>query len=193
MAIKDADLIVVRNRNNGTTGYSLDNNFHRTFNVNETKKVPFSELQALINAPGGEYILNNYLVVENAEALELLNMKVQPEYFYTEEKVKEILFRGSYDEFADFLDFAPNGAIEIAKQIAVKEEIPDNKKREMLSEKTGLNINSAIIVNKVMDSEDNAEKEAPKQRRVQIQEDTPAAEQKPTRRAATPNYKVVSK
>lgn len=193
MAIKDTDLIVVRNRNNGSTGYTLDNNFHRNFEPGATKKVPFSELKELQYAPGGAFMLENYLVIENQEALDLLNMKVEPEYFYTEDKVREILFKGTYDEFADFLDFAPAGAIEIAKTIAVKEEIPDVKKRDMLSEKTGLNINNAIMVNKVMDSEENAEEEAPKQRRVQVKEDTSATEEKPARRAATPNYKVVSK
>ena len=29
--INDAELISVRNRNNGSTGYTLDNNFHRDF------------------------------------------------------------------------------------------------------------------------------------------------------------------
>lgn len=188
MAIKDTDLISVRNRNNGITGYVLDNNFNRDFNVGETKKVPFSELRELQYAPGGQYILNNYLVVENKEALDLLNMEVEPEYFYDEEKVRNMLFNGSIDEFADFLDFAPVGAIEIAKDIAVKEEIPDVRKRDMLSKKTGLNINNAIMINKIMD-EEPAEEEAPKQRRVAVKEEKPET----GRRAAAPNYKVVSK
>ena len=190
MAIKDTDLISVRNRNRGGTGYTLDNNFHRNFNYGETKKIPFSELKALQYAPGGEEILKDCLVIEDQEALNLLNMKVEPEYFYTEDKIKEVLLNGSYDEFADFLDFAPEGAIEIAKNIAIKEEIPDTKKREMLSKVTGLNINSAIMVNKVMDEEDT-EEEAPKQRRVQAEE--PKTEEAPTRRAATPQYKIINK
>jgi len=189
MAIKDTDLVVVKNRNNGTTGYTLDNNFHRNFTPGEIKKVPFSELKELQYAPGGQYILDNYLIIENEEVLNLLNMNVEPEYFYTEAKVKEILFSGSYDQFADFLDFAPKGAIEIAKKIAVAEEIPDVKKREMLSEKTGININNAIMVNKVMD-EEPAEEEAPKQRRVAIEESKQDTKQ---RRTSAPKYNVISK
>ena len=190
MSIKDTDLIQVRNRNNGTTGYTLDGNFHRDFSPKETKKIPFSELRQLSYAPGGQYILDNYLVIEDQEALNLLNMKVEPEYFYTEDKVREILFTGSIDAFADFLDFAPKGAIEIAKTIAVKEQIPDVRKRNMLSEKTGLNINNAIMVNEIMDAEDDAEAETPKQRRVQVEENKPSA---PQRRTEVPASKIVIK
>lgn len=188
--MKDTDLVLVRNRNNGTTGYTLDGNFHRDFSPKETKKVPFSELRQLSYAPGGQYILNNYLVIENQEALDLLNMKVEPEYFYNEDKVKEILFTGSINAFADFLDFAPKGAIEIAKNIAIKEQIPDIRKRDMLSKKTGLNINNAIMVNEIMDADDDKEAEAPKQRRVQIEEDNSST---PHRRTEVPASKIVIK
>ena len=190
MAIKDTDLITVRNRNRGGTGYTLDNNFHRDFNFGETKKIPFSELKALQYAPGGAEILADCLVIENQEALDLLNMKVEPEYFYTEDKIREVLFKSSIDEFADFLDFAPEGAIEIAKTIAVKEEIPDVRKRDMLSKKTGLNINNAIMVNQVMNEEDDSKKEEPKERRVPLET---ANDETKTRRAAAPKYNVVSK
>ena len=190
MSIKDTDLIQVRNRNNGTTGYTLDGNFHRDFSPKETKKIPFSELQQLSYAPGGQYILDNYLVIENQEALNLLNMNVEPEYFYNEDKVKEILFTGSINAFADFLDFAPKGAIEIAKNIAIKEQIPDIRKRDMLSKKTGLNINNAIMVNEIMDADDDKEAEAPKQRRVQVEEDNSST---PHRRTEVPASKIVIK
>lgn len=188
--MKDTDLVLVRNRNNGTTGYTLDNNFHRDFNPGESKKIPFTELRQLQWAPGGQYILDNYLVVESQEALDLLNMQVEPEYFYDEEKVKEILLSSSIDAFADFLDFAPKGALELAKNLAIKEQIPDVRKRDMLSEKTGLNINNAIMVNKIMDEDDEKEEEAPKQRRVQPEESKPEVKE---RRTATPTSKIVIK
>ena len=180
--IKDTDLIEVRNRNNGSTGYTLDNNFHREFGYQETKKVPFEELKRLSYAPGGQYLLDNYLVIENKEALDLLNMQVEPEYFYTEDKVKELLFKASYDAFADFLDFAPNGAIEIAKTIAIEEEMPDMKKREMLSERTGFNITNAIMVNKIMNDEEEKPAEAAKQRRVPVEEEKTDTKAEPKRR-----------
>jgi hypothetical protein len=192
--IKDEDLISVRNRNNGETWYQLDNGIVRIFSKGEIKKVPFKELVQLNYSQGGNALLTQDLVIEDKEALNLLNMKVEPEYYYDEADIRLLLFNGTYDEFADFLDFAPEGAIEVAKDIAVKEEIPDVKKREMLSKKTGLNINNAIMVNHIIDGEEETEKEVKKERRVK----TSAVETKtePARRAVAPvipNHKVVVK
>ena len=187
--IKDEELISVRNRNNGQTWYQLDTGIVRQFEKNEVKKVPFKELVQLSYSVGGRALLEENLVVENKDALELLNMETEPEYFYTEDDIRAMLFTKSYDEFADFLDFAPEGALEIAKDIAVKEEIPDVNKRKMLSEKVGLNINNAIMVNHVMEEEESKEEESPKQRRVQLKDDAPAESK---RRAAAPKYNVVS-
>ena len=191
--INDDKLISVRNRANGSVGYTLDNNFHRSFEPKETKKVPFGELKQLQYAVGGQYALDNLLVIEDKEALDLLNMQTEPEYFYTEAEIRKMLFEGSIDAFADFLDFAPDGAIDIAKDIAVKEEIPDVRKRDMLSEKTGLNINNAIMVNKVMNAEDEETEESPKQRRVQIEESKSEAKEIKGRRTEVPTSKIVIK
>lgn len=191
MAIKDDELVSVRNRNNGETWYQLDNGIVRTFQRDEIKKVPFKELVELSYSQGGQALLEESLVIENKDALASLNMKVEPEYFYEDSDIRMLLFDGTYDEFADFLDFAPEGAIEIAKDIAVREEIPDVRKRDMLSKKTGLNINNAIMVNHIMDDEEKKE-EVKKERRVKSAE----TETKSERRAAAPaapKYKVVDK
>lgn len=193
MAIKDDTLVVVRNRDRGAVGYTLDNNFHRNFEPGESKKVPYSELVALQYAPGGAIILEQYLVVEDKEVLDALNMTVEPEYFYSEKEIRKLLLENNnIDEFMDFIDFAPQGAIEIAKDIAIKEEIPDVRKRDAISKKTGLNINNAIMVNKVM-NEGDEKAEAPKQRRIQKDADSAPsqAEAKPERRV--PQYKVVTR
>ena len=185
-------LINVRNRNNGVTGYTIpDRNIVRSWQINETKKIPFEELRSFSYMPGGLFCLNNLLVVEDQAALEALNMNVEPEYFYTEDDIRKLLLSGTVDEFADFIDFAPEGALNMAKDIAVKEEIPDVRKRDMLSKKTGLNINNAIMINKIMDEEET-EVEAPKERRVKKEEEAPTAEEAPKRRT-TPQYKVVTK
>lgn len=192
--IKDDDLISVRNRINGETWYQLDNGIVRTFARGEVKKVPYKELVELSYSTGGRAIIEENLVIENQDALQLLNMNVEPEYFYTEDKIREILFDASpncIDKFADFLDFAPEGALGIAKDIAVREQIPDNRKREMLSKKTGLSINEAINLNKMMeDNSENAEAAAPKQRRVQVEEAKPKVKE---RRVEVPAQKIVIK
>lgn len=184
--MKDETLVVVKNRNNGSTGYTLpDSNVRRTFAPGESKKIPLGELKSLQYSSGGSFILDNLLVIESQEALDALNMKVEPEYFYDEAKIKDLLYNSNMDEFLDFLDFATEGAIEIAKDIAVKEQIPDTRKREAISKKTGFSIDSAININKIMDAEDEKteETEQKKERRVQI-------EGQPTRRAAVPEAKI---
>ena len=100
------------------------------------------------------------------------------------------------DEFLDFLDFATEGAIDIAKDIAVKERIPDSRKREALSEKTGFNIDSAINMDKLFEEEENKPEPEKKERRVKAAD--AKEEEAPKRRVekkeeAAPKYKVISK
>ena len=190
--IKDDTLVSVRNRDNGSVSYMLDNGRdYRLYEPGEVKKIPFSELKMLSYKYGGKVLLEDCLVIEDKEALDALNMTVEPEYFYTKEQIRDILFNGSIDAFADFLDFAPEGAIDIAKDLAVKEQVPDTRKRKMLSEKTGLNIDNAIKVNEIMDAEDESTEEAtPKQRRVQLEENKSETK---TRRTEAPAQKIVIK
>ena len=193
--IKDDTLINVRNRNNGTTGYTLADGAKETrlWAENEVKKITFAELKRVSYLPGGAELLRDYLVIEDPAAIEALNVGIdiqeQPEYLYTENEIRDLLFNGSLDELKDFLDFSPDGGIEIAKQIAVNEELPDMRKRKIISEATGFNINTAIEINDMMKDNSIAEDTAPKkQRRVAKETEAAPAPEKPTRRT---NYKIV--
>ena len=193
--IKDDTLINVRNRNNGTTGYTLADGAKETrlWAENEVKKITFAELKRVSYLPGGAELLRDYLVIEDPAAIEALNVGIdiqeQPEYLYTENEIRNLLFNGSLDELKDFLDFSPDGGIEIAKQIAVNEELPDMRKRKIISEATGFNINTAIEINDMMKDNSIAEDAAPKkQRRVAKETEAAPAPEKPTRRT---NYKIV--
>lgn len=193
--IKDDTLINVRNRNNGTTGYTLADGAKETrlWAENEIKKITFAELKRVSYLPGGAELLRDYLVIEDPAAIEALNVGIdiqeQPEYLYTENEIRDLLFNGSLDELKDFLDFSPDGGIEIAKQIAVNEELPDMRKRKIISEATGFNINTAIEINDMMKDNGVAEDAAPKkQRRVAKETEAVSAPEKPTRRT---NYKIV--
>lgn len=193
--IKDDTLINVRNRNNGTTGYTLADGAKETrlWAENEIKKITFAELKRVSYLPGGAELLRDYLVIEDPAAIEALNVGIdiqeQPEYLYTENEIRDLLFNGSLDELKDFLDFSPDGGIEIAKQIAVNEELPDMRKRKIISEATGFNINTAIEINDMMKDNGVAEDVAPKkQRRVAKETEAAPVPEKPTRRT---NYKIV--
>lgn len=183
-------IVEVTNRNNGYTGYVIpDLNRRRNFAPGETKKIELDELRQLSYMEGGEYLLKNYFIINNKDALSQLNLDVEPEYFYTEKEIRDILFNGSLDQLEDTLNFAPNGVLELIKQIAVKEEIPDTRKRKLISDKTGFNIDNAIHINEVMnDEEDNKAEEPEKVRKVS------QAEGQPVRKVEIPadKYKVVS-
>lgn len=187
------EMVIVTNRNNGYTGYQIpDTGVRRNFAPGESKRISKEELMQLSYIEGGEYLLKNYLIVNNDKTLEELNISVQPEYYYTEEEIKELLTTGSLDQLEDTLNFAPDGVIEIIKDMAVKTELPDTRKRKMISEKTGFNIDNAIRVNEVM-AEDQIKDEhsEPIERKaspINVESDTPQRKAAPIKK-----YKVVTK
>ena len=190
------NIVSVTNRNNGFTGYTIpDLNITRTFNIGETKKISLDELKQLQFVEGGDYLLKHCLIINDKNALEVLNMSdVEPEYFYTEAEIKELLTNGSLDQLEDTLNFAPEGVIEIIKSMAIKMELPDTRKRKIISDKTGLNIDNAIMVNEVMKEEhsDVTEKAETKVRKAAPINAGSAAT--PIRKAEpVSKYKVVSK
>ena len=187
------EMVIVTNRNNGYTGYQIpDTGVSRNFAPGESKRISKEELMQLSYIEGGEYLLKNYLIVNNDKTLEELNISVQPEYYDTEEEIKELLTTGSLDQLEDTLNFAPDGVIEIIKDMAVKTELPDTRKRKMISEKTGFNIDNAIRVNEVM-AEDQIKDEhsEPIERKaspINVESDTPQRKAAPIKK-----YKVVTK
>ena len=188
-------IISVTNRNAGWTGYVIpDTGVTRNFSPRETKKIPLEELQQLQYVPGGEYILKHCFVINDTDALTALNMEnMEPEYFYTETEVRTLLETGTLDQLEDCLNFAPDGVIDLIKTIAVETELPDTRKRKLISEKTGLNIDNAIMVNTVMATEeDSAPTEVKSRKAAPI--NAASSTSTPTRKAEpVSKYKVVSK
>lgn len=187
----DKTIVNVTNRDAGQVVYSLpDRGIKRTFNAGESKKIELEELRQLSYATGGEFLLKNCLVVNNTDALSALNIEVEPEYFYTEAEVKTLLTTGTLDELEDCLNFAPEGVIDLVKKIAVDEEIPDTRKRKLITEKTGFSIDNAINVNHIMSEDTEETAEAPTKTRKAVPLKTAAST--PVRKAAASKYKVVS-
>ena len=182
--------VEVTNRNNGITGYTLNSGMERIFNINETKKVPLEELQEVEAMPGGEYLLRNYLMIKDKTALDYLNVEPEPEYFYTENEIKELLLNGSLDQLEDCLNFAPQGVLDILKDKAVSLEIPDMRKRDLISKKLGFNIDNAIKIEKAFKEDstlNNKETTTPERKSTPV-----VVEDKPVRKASS-KYNVVSK
>lgn len=186
-------LVKVTNRSNGSVGYSVPDlgNLKRRFESGETKEVTIEELRKLSYSIGGKVILNEYLIIHNADAVAEILGEVEPEYFYSKDDVKNLLINGSLDELKDCLDFAPEGTVDLVKKVAVETELNDIQKRAAIKESTGFDITSAIAVNKETSEEKQAET---KVRRTATA--TKTAEPVSTgRRAAAPTtskYKIVN-
>ena len=188
--LKDTDLIEVINRSCGGVGYEIpdSNGLIRTFQKREKKKIPFEEIRKLLYQVGGEYIFTNLLVIKNEEAVkELFSTRPEPEYYYTEVEVRTLLETGTLDQLLDCLDFAPEGVIDIVKDVAVKIKLNDVSKRDAILAKTGFNVSKAIEINEETDVEEVSEKINRRTSPITSEE---KKEQQPQRRV--PNYKVTS-
>ena len=144
--VEDNRMIKVQNRDFGSVGYTIPdlNNLHRTFQPNEIKVISFDELFKLSQVPGGDYIIANYLIIHDEEAVKELIGFFEPEYFYTEQDIARLMREGSLDEFEDCLNFAPIGVLELIKQVAVALPLNDVAKRDLIQKKLNFSVAGAI-------------------------------------------------
>ena len=182
-------LINVKNRSNGTSVYTIPElgdkrNIRREFAANEIKQIDLEELKALTFVPGGTKLLTDYLQVLDNKAQIELGLIIEPEYNMSKENVKNLLLTGSMDSFLDCLDFAPAGVIDLIKDLSISLPLNDSAKRQAILEKTGFDIDKALMRKK--ESEEESKTVFTKERRVKIEENK-------TGRRTTPDYKVVSK
>ena len=189
--MEDNRNVLVTNRDSGTVSYTIeDRGIRRIFVAGETKKIPFAEIQALQYIAGGDYMLRHLFMVKDLEVLDKLNIETEPEYFYTEADVKKLLLEGTVDQLEDALNFSPDGVLEIIKKLAVELEIPDIRKRNLITEKTGFNVNNAINVNAVM-AEETPEEVPTETKKRKAAPITTEESAEPKRKAAIPTYNVV--
>lgn len=135
----------VYNRSNSVVAYSIpDLDIYRTFQPFETKKISKEELEKLQYVEGGEYLMKNYLFIKDPVAIEELEIKTEPEYFYTQNEVKILLTTGTLDQLSDCLDFAPQGVIDLIKTMSVSLPLNDMAKANLIEEKLGFNVLNAI-------------------------------------------------
>lgn len=184
-------LVKVTNRDNGSVGYSIPDlgNLQRRFEAGETKEVTAEELRKLSYSIGGKVILDEYLIIHDKDLVAELLGEVEPEYYFEENDVKELLEKGSLDALKDCLDFAPEGTIELVKKVAVDTELNDIKKREAIQASTGFNVTSAIEVNR------ETSEEKPEEVKVRRTATTTAEPTTSGRRTTAPTaskYKIVN-
>ena len=178
----------VKNRSASTVVYKIpESNLRREFAPGETKRIPFGELEKLTYQQVGREMLEQFLQMVDEAVTTDLNVHREVEYDMSEEQVKDLLLSGSLDAFLDALDFAPIGVIDLIKSMAVKLPLTDLNKRKALKDKTGFDVDKALvhIEEEKAEEGEHIEPLAPERR---VKTETAGS----GRRAAS-NYKVVSK
>ena len=157
-------IYAVKNRSSSMVGYVVpEMNIRREFQPGETKKIAFKELEALSYQPGGLELIQDYLQTTAEELTKELNVTTEPEYYMSEDQIRDLLINGSLDAFLDCLDFAPEGVIELVKDFAVRLPLNDVRKRDALREKTGFDVSKALI-NAAADETEEETQTAPERR-----------------------------
>ena len=182
----------VKNRSSSMVVYRIpETNLRREFAPGETKRIPFGELEKLTYQPGGRELLENFLQILEEEVTTNLNVHRELEYDMSEAQVRDLLLTGSLDAFLDALDFAPIGVIDLIKAMAVQLPLTNLQKRKALKDKTGFDVDKALMHIEEEQAEENAGKTAAAasatERRVK------PVEEKPAGRRTTPSYKVTKK
>lgn len=193
--IDEKKIVRVTNRDNGHVGYRIPdmNNLVRDFSANETKNITVEELKKLAYISGGPTLIRDYLIIDDAEVVKEVLGEVEPEYYYTEDDVKNLLLTGSLDALKDCLEFAPKGTIDLVKKLAIEMPLNDIAKRKAILEMTGFNIDAAIMVN-----EETKEESDNTQRVRRISEPVKEEVKSTGRRTAAPTvseskYKILDK
>ena len=177
----------VLNRSSSMVGYTIPElNIRREFQPGETKKIKFSELEQLTYQPGGTTLIQDYFLIREQEVTDALNIQTEIEYYMNEDNVRDLILKGSLDQFLDCLDFAPEGVLEMIKKLAIELPMNDVEKREALKKKTGFDVDAAIknTMAETVDEGAPAASEAPHRR---VQE---SANEAPVRRTEAPKYTV---
>lgn len=187
--IKEDTMYLVKNRSASTVIYRIpETNLRREFAPGETKKIPFGELEKLTYQQGGREMLEQFLQIVDEAATSNLNVHREVEYDMSEAQVRDLLLSGSLDAFLDALDFAPIGVIDLIKTMAVQLPLTDLNKRKALKDKTGFDVDKALIhiEEEKAEEEENHITPVVQERRVKTEATT-------TGRRTTSNYKVVNK
>lgn len=154
--------VKVTNRKGCSVGYTIDEmgGLRRQFQPGETKILTYDELEKLSWIPGGKVLLDEYLIIQDPEVIQaLMGEDVQPEYYYNEAEIKELLLNGTIAQFMDCLDFAPEGVLDLVKKLAVELPCNNMEKLRLIEEKLGFNVINAIDLMKEDEAETKSEVE----------------------------------
>ena len=194
--INEKAIYSVKNRSASTVIYSIPemNNLRREFRPGEIKSVTGSELIQLSYRPGGRRIIENYLLINNEEVLDGLNMEVEPEYKLDEAGVVKLLKDGSEDQLIDCLNFAPEGVKDLVKAVALAMPLNDLNKCKIIKDMLGYDVLFVRSTNEQIAKESGADAAPAPAKKRRVASTSAAAKQttttvkRKTRKVATPEY-----
>lgn len=144
----------VTNRSDSIAAYELDEmKVKRNFAPNETKDIPTKELETLYQQEGGYNLIKDFLMVHDKKWVEEHFPDVPIEYFWTVADIKNCLLTDPEDLFEETLDYAPQGVLDIMKNLSWQLPISDYTKMEAMRKKLGFDVRHAI---EIMTQQDTA-------------------------------------
>ena len=189
---KSDKIFLVTNRSASRVFYSVPELGikSRQYEPGETKRIKYEELEGLSFIPGGMELIRDYLLIQDEEVRNDIMGEVEPEYNMTEQQVRDLIVSGSMDEWLDALDFAPEGVIDLIKNLSVAIPLSDTNKMKAFLDKKGVNLERMIRARQ----EELADAEASDQAVVEKKAAEKAVAAVPAgRRTSGSKYKVVSK
>lgn len=165
--LKREDKVEVTNRSNSTVILKLpDQHFRAELNPKETRIFTYGNILDIAARPGGRNLIYNFLLIKNPVMLrEGLNIKEEPEYWLTEEKIVTWMPSCPLNEFEDALNFAPEGVKSLIKKYAVSLPLNDVSKREAIKKYLNFDVTSAINNNLTLSENAEATDSTANQRR----------------------------
>lgn len=168
--------IRVYNRSNSTVFYKdEDTNRTRTWEPSTIgkesyKDLDFEEIERVVNTRGGKILFEEYLLIKDKKVCEELDLTCPKEYFYDVDEVKRILESGTDFEVVDMIENGPEGIKDIIKQVAIEMKLDSSRKRKIIKDRLGFDVNFAI--------------------ENEIEFKTPIVDKKVEKRETTPKYVV---
>lgn len=179
--------VAVRSRARGVVNYKIDSlRVKRIWQKSgDIINIPIDELIELTTIRGGQRLLDKYLVIEDKEALKLIyDYELAPEYSYGEAEIDFLLHAGTNEQLFDALDYAPQGALDLIRIMAIKNKPDTILKLEAINNKFGINLNT-IIKNSEADTDSQEVEETPIRRSAPVELSTDSK--------STSKYKVIDK
>lgn len=138
----------VTNRSDSRVVYNLPelNNTRRLFEVGETKELTNKEMDALYQLAGGAELVKDYLLIEDRQWVFKNCGEVPTEYYWNTPEITKCILEDPLDLFAETLDYAPAGVLDVLKRLAWTLPLTDLNKIKAIEDKLGFDVQAAVKI-----------------------------------------------